>query len=125
MERLSEGAIRLNDNEVFNNCSYSCYSNLVDALSKLKEYENNEDGYYRYWKATNKRVAKLTTVNYLKRIKILYERNLGLEEQLIKIIETAESQIHLIKVIADFTDVHLYPQIQSIEEARKVLGGGY
>jgi len=59
------------------------------------------------------------------RIKILYERNLGLEEQLIKIIETAESQIHLIKVITDFTDVHLYPQIQSIEEARKVLGGGY
>ena len=56
------------------------------------------------------------------RIKILYERNLGLEEQLIKIIETAESQIHLIKVITDFTDVHLYPQIQSIEEARKVLG---
>lgn len=40
MNRLSEGAIELNDVEVFNNCSYSCYSNLADALNKLAEYEN-------------------------------------------------------------------------------------
>jgi hypothetical protein len=40
MNRLSEGAIELNDVEVFNNCSYSCYSNLADALNRLTEYEN-------------------------------------------------------------------------------------
>ena len=40
MNRLSEGAIELNDVEVFNNCSYSCYSNLADALNMLTEYEN-------------------------------------------------------------------------------------
>ena len=40
MNRLSEGAIELNDNEVFNNCSYSCYANIADALNILKAYEN-------------------------------------------------------------------------------------
>ena len=40
MNRLSEGAIELNDNEVFNNCSYSCYANIADALNILKTYEN-------------------------------------------------------------------------------------
>lgn len=42
MERLSEGAIDLNDNEVFHNCSYSCYMNLAVALNKLREYEDIE-----------------------------------------------------------------------------------
>ena len=40
MEILSEGAIELNNIEVFNNCSYSCYANIADALNKLKEYED-------------------------------------------------------------------------------------
>ena len=40
MERLSEGAIELNDIEVFNNCSYSCYMNIADALNQLKTYED-------------------------------------------------------------------------------------
>lgn len=40
MQRLSEGAIELNSVEVFNNCSYSCYANLADALNKLAEYED-------------------------------------------------------------------------------------
>lgn len=40
MERLSEGAIDLNDIEVFNNCSYSCYVNIAESLNKLKEYED-------------------------------------------------------------------------------------
>ena len=40
MERLSEGAIELNDSEVFNNCSYSCYMNLADSLNKLARYED-------------------------------------------------------------------------------------
>jgi len=38
MERLSEGAIELSDIEVFNNCSYSCYMNLADALNEIEEY---------------------------------------------------------------------------------------
>lgn len=40
MKLLNEGAIELNDNEVFNNCSYSCYMNIADSLNKLKEYED-------------------------------------------------------------------------------------
>jgi len=40
MERMAEGAIELNDNEVFHNCSYSCYANLADALNMLKDYED-------------------------------------------------------------------------------------
>ena len=40
MNRLSEGAIELNDNEVFNNCSYSCYANIADALNISKAYED-------------------------------------------------------------------------------------
>ena len=43
MEKFSEGAIELNDNEVFHNCSYSCYLNIADALNKLKEYEDREE----------------------------------------------------------------------------------
>lgn len=39
MEKLSEGAIELNDIEVFHNCSYSCYMNIAVALNRLKEYE--------------------------------------------------------------------------------------
>lgn len=40
MERMAEGAIELNDNEVFHNCSYSCYANLADALNMLRGYED-------------------------------------------------------------------------------------
>ncbi len=40
MKQLSEGAMALNDDEVFNNCSYSCYSYIADALNMLKEYED-------------------------------------------------------------------------------------
>ena len=40
MEQLSEGAMALNDDEVFNNCSYSCYVDIADALNRLKEYED-------------------------------------------------------------------------------------
>ena len=40
MERMAEGAIELNDNEVFHNCSYSCYANLADALNMLRDYED-------------------------------------------------------------------------------------
>ena len=38
-------------------------------------------------------------------------------------IETSEAQIKLIKVLASsLTDAHLWPQLQAIEEAKKVLG---
>ncbi len=40
MKQLSEGAMALNDDEVFNNCSYSCYAYIADALNRLKEYED-------------------------------------------------------------------------------------
>ena len=40
MERMAEGAIELNDNEVFHNCSYSRYANLADALNMLRDYED-------------------------------------------------------------------------------------
>ena len=39
MDRLSENAIELNEIEVFNNCSYSCYMNIGNALDELKRYE--------------------------------------------------------------------------------------
>jgi hypothetical protein len=40
MERYSDGAIELNDIEVFNNCSYSSYMNLAESLNTLKAYED-------------------------------------------------------------------------------------
>lgn len=40
LKSFNEGAIELNDNEVFHNCSFSCYANISDALSVLKEYED-------------------------------------------------------------------------------------
>lgn len=43
MGNLSENAIELNDKEVFNNCSYSCYMNISTALDELKTYENLEE----------------------------------------------------------------------------------
>ena len=58
------------------------------------------------------------------RAKILYARKLKLEEQLEKMIEIAESQIRVIKVVSSHsvTNAHLSPQLQAIEEAKKVLG---
>jgi len=56
------------------------------------------------------------------RIKILNERKLELEEQLIKMVAIAEAQIRTIKLVTGFPDVFLSPQIEAIEEARKVLG---
>ncbi len=57
------------------------------------------------------------------RVKILYARKLELEEQLKIIIETAEAQIKLIKVLApSLTEKNLSPQLEAIEEAKKVLG---
>lgn len=43
MNRLHEGAIELNDEEVFNNCSYLCYENIANALNKLAAYEDLEE----------------------------------------------------------------------------------
>jgi hypothetical protein len=43
MERYSEGAKELNDVEVFNNCSYSCYANLADAIQILEAYEDADE----------------------------------------------------------------------------------
>lgn len=57
------------------------------------------------------------------RAKILYARKLELEEQLERIINTAEAQIKLIKVLApSLTETNLSPQLKDIEEAKKVLG---
>ena len=57
-----------------------------------------------------------------KRIKILHDRKLELEEQLIKMLAIAEAQIRTIKLVTGFPDIYLSPQIEAIEEARKVLG---
>ncbi len=40
MERLSEYAIELNEIEILNNCSYSCYMNMDNVLHKLRQYED-------------------------------------------------------------------------------------
>lgn len=42
MERLSEEAMEVNDNEVFHKCSYSGYVSIANALLKLQDYEDAE-----------------------------------------------------------------------------------
>lgn len=43
------------------------------------------------------------------------------KEKLIEMVEIAEMQMKTIKLVAGFTDVHLFPQIQAIREAKELL----
>lgn len=43
------------------------------------------------------------------------------KEKLIEMVEIAEAQMRLIKVATALTDVHLFPQIQAIREAKELL----
>ena len=46
------------------------------------------------------------------------------KEQLGKMIELAEKQIKIIKLVAGFSDAHLNPQIEKISDAKKILQEG-
>ena len=46
------------------------------------------------------------------------------KEQLKKMIELAEQQLKLIKVVTGFSDAHLNPQIKVVTEAKKILAEG-
>lgn len=43
------------------------------------------------------------------------------KEKLIEMVELAEAQMKTIKLATGFTDVHLFPQIQAIREAKELL----
>ena len=76
MQRLSEKAIKINDDEVFAKCEYSSYVIITDALNRLAKYENSG------LEPDAVKTAKSLSVQFVNQI--IEENNLSIQKALKK-----------------------------------------